>query len=90
MERNESVVLTQKQKQIVERLKEHLKKTKSRTEPFICDHFIFRFLVARKWNENATQTMLDNYFIFRDRMIARLGELDHRKRKSKQSSFKTR
>jgi hypothetical protein len=78
MEKN-SIILTKEQKIIVENLKKHLKVVKKRTEPFISDYFVFRFLEARNWKETKTRTMLENYFIFRDRMMKKAEELKERR-----------
>ena len=74
-----ALVLTPQKKKIVEELKYHLKHNRKRTEPFICDYFVFRFLEARKWKPEKARQMLENYFAFRDRMMKKAGELRTRK-----------
>lgn len=69
MESKSDILLTQKEKEIVDSMHDYLKNHLKRKEPFICDIFIFRFLVARKWDIDKTKAMFDKLFEFRDKMI---------------------
>ena len=79
MDNFETIVLNKSQKATVDQIKGYLRNKLKRTEPFICDHFINRFLIARKWDEKKTIEMLTNYFTFRDSISKRFDEYTHRK-----------
>ena len=78
MNASDQILLSKSQKKTVEDLKTWVHDELNRTEPFICDHFLVRYLEARKWKIPKTQKMLRGYFEYRDRMIQRLPE--HRRR----------
>lgn len=68
------ILLSSEQKQTVERIKKWLREDLGRSEPFICDHFIYRYLDARKWDDKKTRDMLKGYFGYRDKMMSRMDE----------------
>lgn len=86
MEKISSTILTVSQKESIEKLKNHLKIKEGRTDPFICDHFIQRFLVAYRWDRKKTGKKLKKYFSFREEMLGRLKEFKERKGYPKQNS----
>ena len=63
----------------IQKIKDYLCNKKGRKDQFIGDHFASRFLKARKWKIKETKIMLDNYFIFRDRMIKKIPIYEKRK-----------
>lgn len=79
MENPASTVLTSSQKATIEKIKQFVRDKLDRNDPFICDHFILRFLTVRNWDVPKTLEMLTNYFPFRDRMLGMLD--DYRTRK---------
>ena len=70
MIKKDSILLNPKEKEIVESIKKYLRTDLKRTEPFICDVFINRYLIARDWNIAKAKLMLSNYFKYRDEMMA--------------------
>lgn len=83
----ETVVLTKPQKAIVEKLKAYTRNTLNRSDPFISDFFIFRFLEATAWEEPKAVEMINNYFPFRERMLSQLEDFKTRKGSNHQLSM---
>jgi hypothetical protein len=79
MEKAESIVLDKKQKEILDNLKKYVREELKRNDQFICDFFIYRFLLSTSWDVEKAIEMLNNYFPFRDRMISLLQDYYNRK-----------
>jgi hypothetical protein len=78
----QTVVLTKPQKQLIENLKDYMRNTLKRTEPFICDHYAHRFLRNYQWDEKVCREIVKECFEFRDRNMKRLSEYKTRKGRS--------
>ena len=79
MDNYESIVLSLDQKKTIEEIKIFIKEELKRDDPFICDHFLLRFLTVRRWDVPKTIEMLKKYFPFRDKMLNMLEDYYTRK-----------